>query len=528
MQCFTHRYLGWKINVLDECDVQVAASEIKETIVNPEGKFKRDQSQFEDLQGSPSIQVESVIKPNSLDIINDEYDMKKLETLQPPPPQIESNKESDKLMKTQALPNLMQKQQFRVQQKKVRPNFTTRLPLRRKEHRPQFKPGRYNRPNHSNIKKPLFTPNVKIQSSNPQIRLKTKPQFTPRRPQILMGKQKFNVPKPAHVEISPQQASTEREPDTYSQKKPYASLISVVQPQKEHYDEEMPLAVNTGFHPESVVIEGGFKPILSKEPIKRNDDEGPELKYESEIGVIDMKEKNDTFTSVAKKSPMKAEKRRATKNPVIVMFKHGRNEGGSDEIAEAAAERVESYYLPPSNQKPRTNDRPKQPSNIDIPPGTVVTYDGKKVSGSSLTIKPHDTTTVLEARSSKAYEYIRARPQYVPFKGELPPLDTKYLLENAPQLQPRNTVINRELDTPDLPSQSTKLTRVVDSNKRYKRSPHHTPEHTAEQEHAKSTMMNNNNDSNANNTSTATNDGSTLNSFNYLMILNLITFYWFV
>lgn len=506
--------------MLDECDVQTAASEIKETVVSPEGKFKRDQSKFEDLQGSPSIKVESVINANDLEVIKNKYETMKLETLQPPP-KVEikavqnNNEEEENLMKTQALPNLTQKQQFRVTHTKMRPSFTTRSPLRRKEQRPAFKPGRYNRPNHSNVKKPLFAPTVKISSSNPQIRLKPKPQFTPRRPQILLGKQKFNIPKPAHVEISPQQPSTEREPETYSQKKPYAPLISVMPPQKELYDEKMPLAINTGFHPESVVIEGGFKPILSKEPVRKNDEDGPELKYESEIGVIDVNEKNNSAVLISKKPIMKAEKRRAasTKNPVFIMFKKGRSEG-SDEIAEAA-ERVESYYLPPTNQKPRLIERPKQPSNIDIPPGTVVTYDGKKVSGSSLTIKPHDTSSVLEARSSKAYEYIRARPQSVPFKGELPPLDTKFLIENAPQLQPRNTVINRELDTPDLP-QSTKLTRIDSKHFRNKRSPHHTPEHTAEQ--AKSME---------NNQTLPQSSGITLKFFNYLIILNIITF-WFV
>lgn len=387
-------------------------------------------------------------------------------------PKMKQNAENkNAFLNTQALPKINQDQTFRV---KPRPNFTTRAPMRRKEHPPGFKPGYYNRPNRPVIKKPLFTPNIKISSPNPQIRVKTKPNFAPRRPpQILMAKQKLPIPKPENVEISPPQASTEREPETYSQK-PHKPLISVVRPQKEHYDENMPLAVNTGFHPESVVIEGGFKPILSKETNRRTDD-GPELKYESEIGVIDVNERNVT-EGITK--TRKAEKRRAavSKNPVYVVVKRGRSD---DEIAEAA-ENVESYYLPPTNQKPKITLQGKRPSNIDIPPGTVVTYDGKKVSGASLTVRAHDTASVLDGRASKASEYIKARPQYVPYKGELPPLDPKFLNTNVPQLQ-SHAVLNRELDTPDLPLPPTKLSRVHSGNIRSKRSPHHTPEHTAEQ-----------------------------------------------
>lgn len=512
--------MGWKINVLDECDVQAAGSEIKETKLRPDSKVKREQQTEygDDLESSQSIQVESVLKPNGLELIEDK-DTKKMQTLQPPPPETLKQPEvtsernnDDRLLQAQSLPKLISNQKFRVTQIKKRPSYTTRSPQRRKEPRPSFK-SNYNRPN---IKKPVFNPN-NVKVSNSQIRLKTKPLYAPRRPQILMGKQKLNIPKPEHVEISPQQASTEREPEVYSKKKPYAPLISVIQPspQKEHYKDDMPLAVNTGFHPESVVIEGGFRPIINKESTRRSDDEGPELKYESEIGVIDVNVKNTSNTIILPKKSLKAEKRRATasKNPVYIVFKRGRSE--SDEVADAA-ERVESYYLPPPNQRPKAIDEAKQPSNIDIPPGTVVTYDGKKVSGASLTIKPHDTSTVLEARSSKAYEYIKAHPQYGPFKGELPPLDTKFLLETAPQLQSRGTVINRELDTPDLPH-STKLTRVDSKHIRNKRAPHHTPEHTAEQA---------NNNNNNNQTTTGSSEvGAKL--ITPLLVLNIVVI-WFV
>lgn len=37
-QCFTHRYLGWKINVVDSCDAKPAASSIEEVYADPEAE----------------------------------------------------------------------------------------------------------------------------------------------------------------------------------------------------------------------------------------------------------------------------------------------------------------------------------------------------------------------------------------------------------------------------------------------------------------------------------------------------------
>lgn len=52
LQCFTHRYLGWKINVLDECDVEGEESRVAERVAAPE-----------DLQQQESVQVHSRLPP---------------------------------------------------------------------------------------------------------------------------------------------------------------------------------------------------------------------------------------------------------------------------------------------------------------------------------------------------------------------------------------------------------------------------------------------------------------------------------
>uniref|UniRef100_A0A6P7FTC9 Protein Skeletor, isoforms B/C isoform X1 n=1 Tax=Diabrotica virgifera virgifera TaxID=50390 RepID=A0A6P7FTC9_DIAVI len=55
--CFTHRYLGWKIHVVDSCDRKAEASEINQTIV-PAPQSILDKLDT-DLEDSPSLRVET-------------------------------------------------------------------------------------------------------------------------------------------------------------------------------------------------------------------------------------------------------------------------------------------------------------------------------------------------------------------------------------------------------------------------------------------------------------------------------------
>lgn len=137
----------------------------------------------------------------------------------------------------------------------------------------------------------------------------------------------------------------------------------------------------------------------------------------------------------------------------------------------AASEQVESFYLPPPGSiKTPINPTGKMPSEIDFeapappsrnsskldsPPHVVVTFDGKRVSGASLTAKPFEKS-MLE-RGSKAAELLKTHPQSVPFQGDLPPLNVNVLFHN-PGTHPE--VLSRDLDTPLPQSGSTKLKRV--------------------------------------------------------------------
>lgn len=312
------------------------------------------------------------------------------------------------------------------------------------------------------------------------------------------------TPTIMHIEISPEQASTEKEPDL-TKSKPYAPLLSI-KPSLTNY--KMPPARNTGFRPESVVIEGGFKPILSKDEIQDRKDgeveEGPEIENEGEIGVINVSTEKDVDKSptlvetfepifvpspldkITPQKPVKMRKRaNVKKNQVVFIIKQSRSVDADDTLSEdeiaEAAERVDSYYLPPPEKKLKPSLIPSKPSDIDIPPGTVVTYDGKKVSSASLTMKIPERPTALESRVSKAAELIKSGPQFVPFKGDLPPLDPRFVNTDVPQLKSRGG-LSRDLDAPSAPTRLSLVRQLEESvERRRKREAHHTPEHTAEQ-----------------------------------------------
>lgn len=68
-QCFTHRYLGWKINVLDSCDRETQASNRHEI--------------FLDIETSPSIHHESKLLPNDNFLQRHEKDLIKHHNMSP-------------------------------------------------------------------------------------------------------------------------------------------------------------------------------------------------------------------------------------------------------------------------------------------------------------------------------------------------------------------------------------------------------------------------------------------------------------
>lgn len=88
-QCFTHRYLGWKINVLDACDTEAHASDRQEVIV--------------DFEAEPSIRHESKLAPSENFLKQHEKDLIKHHNMNGSPPlkhldEIQNNSEFNMLI----------------------------------------------------------------------------------------------------------------------------------------------------------------------------------------------------------------------------------------------------------------------------------------------------------------------------------------------------------------------------------------------------------------------------------------------
>nr|CAH7763715.1 unnamed protein product [Callosobruchus chinensis] len=582
-QCFTHRYLGWKIIVHDTCDGQAAASALQEVAVAPPADFQ-DKSDV-DLEDSPSIQVETMVKAN--DISKEDHPAKshaqsavvsERPVIRPDPLPTEhvsthgtqadpffrwnrplwqqtpkyfrpstllnetpesTNFHFDKIATTSSTTTTTTttsttttttttpKPVDNVAMPSSALNETFLLPPPPKYmSRP---PGYHKRPSmHYPVK--LRQPSLNLAPRpNPNVPLKSKFSWSP--PKLVFSNRPYQFEQPKYsskptflpqkqvttkapaveetkfrgqvhdVEISPQQPSTEREPEIQTAPSPSVLDITPVYVRP---------AFNTGFRPGSIKIESGFKPIISKDFQDRMDEDvdEPLVEPEGETGVIEVagEEKFENkpiqvfepmFVPSPTDKPIKPTKRKVVhKRPVVkeipeytkIVVKHTRSlpDPLEDQKAEAA-ERVESYYLPPANQRQKPMERISQPSNIDIeapeeldigsPPDIVVTYDGKRVSGQSLTAKVSDRTPIVDTKFSKASAFIRARPQFGKFRGELPPLNPEFINKNAPQLQSGS--LSRDLDTPAVPSGSTRLSKV---GSRSKRAAHHTPEHTSQQE----------------------------------------------
>ncbi|PSN40314.1 hypothetical protein C0J52_23635 [Blattella germanica] len=318
----------------------------------------------------------------------------------------------------------------------------------------------------------------------------------------------------------------------------------------------IPVAVNTGFNPHSVVVEGGFKPIITsknavaaasaqdrsavvsdkEEEVQSVQEEKDSDKQENEeiidkseeamiaelasevVAAINEEErKENPFQGQQPESfepmfiPSPPDRRNGTdaKKPILpeglmppVPHLHHRNspqpnrKNGhpymmirprpglvrrplypnnivppfrirgsptfryqqSEEILEdetpMAAERMDSYYLPPGDSA--------------IPPGVVVTYDGKSVADTGLS-SPVGVKNIRAPIGTA--DFIRGTPQVVPYRGEIPPpVPENIRPESIPQLNKKNQQLAQSLPEqfkqqndafPDPPSiQSTQLKLV--------------------------------------------------------------------
>ncbi|CAD7084416.1 unnamed protein product [Hermetia illucens] len=510
-QCFTHRYLGWRINVLDSCE-DGQASEIDEVFAEPE----------DDMTAEPSIRHETKVKPNDNFLVKHEKDLIKNHNMNEAPPKLlfelknsteltklitdgiraaealeesikypQQNKSFELPYQPQALASTPGYLQGEVQYKPVE-DHNVQVPV---DHLvvPNVQISPFLKPPQT---PPVFRP-VKLAGRRPTpMQYERRPNFRPQRPVVLpqpsviVNHYKKPVPpimrpfvKNGPFPIDPIASvlllgqTTElgvpprsNEPLLKSKNKyssipvpyvdtaplgskpipsvihngPYVKgkkpFIKRVQDQDKYNSkpmlfkipfeikEELPVssslkpAVNTGFQPDSVVVEGGFKPILRK----RKDDD-----FDEDVDAVTNRRQDDNVPEVDDASED------STNSSVIVRksIQHQKNHGdledmdfenGDDKMA-VAAERFESYYLPPD---------PKIQLNVAIPDGAVVAYDGKAVLDTSLVNNPPPHLHINEKHSgvSKVEQLVRNTPQFGPFRGEMPPPVPNVLPKDLPQI----------------------------------------------------------------------------------------------
>lgn len=198
-----------------------------------------------------------------------------------------------------------------------------------------------------------------------------------------------------------------------------------------------------GFKADSVIVEGGFKPIVRRRndeeeeeelmvTSNRRSDDNAELNEQSEEGdalFVNQDVPTAVFEPMFIPSPRdNVNKKLLQKERLTGDLIDMEVEEGDDKMA-MAAERVDAYYLPP--------DMPHTPPHLSAyPEGSVVTYDGKAVLDTSLvnslplqlpSFTSHNSNNNNPYLSSvghlsKTQQLIRNTPQFVPFRGEIPPI----------------------------------------------------------------------------------------------------------
>ncbi|XP_013194628.2 protein Skeletor, isoforms D/E isoform X1 [Amyelois transitella] len=226
-------------------------------------------------------------------------------------------------------------------------------------------------------------------------------------------------------------------------------------------------AVNTGFQPDTIVIESGFKPII-REPLmagedriadpdenaNRREDTDVEEEYDLSPQLLNhqytplpsdkltetfepmfipsppdhLLPTNDRTKEIFPKNHAKEDRPHPvyvkTQEELVDLFskKNMDKEVPTDLVM--ASDRVSPHYLPPD---PKMSMQHSQKLSMEKEPSTFTTYDGKKISASTLVTVPNITNgpKLYSSKLPSNTELLLKTPQFGPFKGEIPPLLSK-------------------------------------------------------------------------------------------------------
>lgn len=540
-QCFTHRHLGWKINVLDSCD-SAQASEVDEVFVKPE-------TDEDGLLLDASQRYETKIRPNEIFLLQHEKDLIKNHNMNEQPPKIQfdlsKNSEINKIIaegikaaealeesiakpkenfsnidndnkantKIVAATNPITKPQppaystlpskeiqipndvlvnsnptlsaylrppsagplFRpVQLPQRRPTATVIIERRRPTNNP-YRPYVVPQPSMivNHYKKPIsplirpfvsqskpikaIAPFLVLGQSNDQYPLrKTFEQKISKVPQNVESNIQV---KNVHRENLPIKHQNKANPDQHQPKSAVSGNI------KKKPFRETPIKTptktvlsrpsvqhNNGFQPDSVIVEGGFRPIVKRRmddhiddaateedgndnSNRRRDDNVTDIddNGEGDALFVNQDVENKQFEPMFIPSPLDSINTSNGRVFVNEKLLDSMNIEDGDDKMMMAGERVDAYYLPPDNRK--------IPGRI-YPEGSVVTYDGKAVLDYSLVNPlppplPPKNNFLFSGHLSKTEQLIRSTPQFGPFHGEFPPLAPDFVPpEIVPNLRP--------------------------------------------------------------------------------------------
>ncbi|XP_012063395.1 PREDICTED: protein Skeletor, isoforms B/C [Atta cephalotes] len=177
-------------------------------------------------------------------------------------------------------------------------------------------------------------------------------------------------------------------------------------------------ARNTGFNPDSIVIESGFKPI-----IRNVFDKVPDV-TQKRMWQDEPLRKNGDYRTIDKFSPVFVPSLPVTSSTIDGSRKRKKKTSSTrspphfddlDDMEMAADLKLDTYYLPPIGRT-RPEELPSPSSS-----GVLITYDGKKLS---------DSTGLARSISDSEYhtkgqltsDILSRTPQFGKFQGELPPL----------------------------------------------------------------------------------------------------------
>lgn len=220
-------------------------------------------------------------------------------------------------------------------------------------------------------------------------------------------------------------------------------------------------ARNTGFDPDSIVIEGGFKPIV-RNAVDRAADVAQ--KRVSTPWQEEVFRKSSDYRTIDEFSPVFMPSlpmatslidngRKRKKKTTSVRFSPRFDE--LDDM-EMAADRLDAYYLPPT-----TSARSEE---VSSPSSILITYDGKRLKDS--TGLARSISDIEQRNKGKLNSALLSRtPQFGKFHGELPPLIPGEVRANDSYERTGPRLSAADLSLPLFSRTNTRL-RLVERSKR--------------------------------------------------------------